>query len=107
MLTHDDEKKIEVELKNVKKKKLASFDSEVTTRLKYAVIEVEGEKSKAMISTFIERMLSQDSLALRRELSRCTPDLDSSFDFECVECGHSDTMDIPLGISFFWPSGRL
>lgn len=107
LLTHADEKKIEVELKNVKKKNLSSFDAEVTTRLKYAVIEVDGERSRAVVTSFIDKMLSQDSLGLRREISRCSPDLDSSFTFECKECGYSDTMDIPLGISFFWPSGRL
>ncbi|HUU86274.1 MAG TPA: hypothetical protein VMX17_00805 [Candidatus Glassbacteria bacterium] len=107
LLTHADEKSIETELKNIKKKNLSSFEAEVTTRLKYAVIGVEGERSRAVVTSFVDKMLSQDSLALRREISRCTPDLDSSFTFECLECGYSDTMDIPLGIGFFWPSGRL
>jgi len=107
LLTHEDEKQIEVELKNMKKKQLSKNEAEVTTRLKYAIIEVDGERSRAAITSFVESMLSKDSLGLRREISRCTPDLDSSFIFECVECGFSDSMDIPLGISFFWPSGRL
>jgi hypothetical protein len=107
LLTHADEKKIEEELKGIKKKKISSFDAEVTTRLKHAVIEVDGDRSRGIVATFIEKMLSKDSLGLRREISRCTPDLDSSFTFECSECEYSDTMDIPLGISFFWPSGRL
>jgi hypothetical protein len=107
LLTHEDEKKIEVELKATKKKQITNIDPEVTTRLKHAVIEVEGDTSRAVVASFVEKMLSQDSLALRREISRSMPDVDSSFDFECVECGYSDNLDIPLGIGFFWPSGRL
>jgi predicted RNA-binding Zn-ribbon protein involved in translation (DUF1610 family) len=107
LLTHADEKKTDEELKSKKKKQITKVDTEITTRLKYAVIEIDGERSRAIVTSFVENMFSQDSLALRREISRCTPDVDSSFDFECVECGYSDNMDIPLGISFFWPSGRL
>jgi hypothetical protein len=107
LLTHDDERKIDEELKGKKKKQIGKVDTEITTRLKYAVIEVDGERSRAVVTSFVESMLSQDSLALRREISRSTPDVDSSFDFECVECGYSDNMEIPLGMNFFWPSGRL
>jgi len=107
LLTHDDERKIEEELKSKKKKQVVKEDSEITTRLKYAVVSIDGETSRAQVTSFVESMLSRDSLALRREISRCTPDVDSSFDFECIECGYVDNMDIPLGIGFFWPSGRL
>ena len=81
--------------KRFKKKQITKIDTEITTRLKYAVIEVDGERSRAIITSFVENMFSQDSLALRREISRCTADVDSSFEFECVECGYSDNMDIP------------
>jgi len=107
LLTHDDERKIEEELKVKKKKQVVKEDSEITTRLKYAVVSVDGETSRALVTSFVEGMLSRDSLALRREISRCTPDVDASFEFECAGCEFSDNMDIPLGISFFWPSGRL
>ena len=94
-------------MKTKKKKQVVKEDSEITTRLKYAVVSVDGETSRAMVTSFVESMLSRDSLALRREISRSTPDVNSNFEFECVECEHVDDMDIPLGLGFFWPSGRL
>lgn len=107
LLTHVDEKKIIEELKGIKKKEISTIDPEVTTRLKYAIIEVDGDRNRAKITSFVENLLSKDSLSLRREISRCTPGLDSTFLFECGECNYSDIVDIPLGINFFWPSGRL
>jgi len=105
LLSHADEKKIEVELKALKKK--MHVESEMSTRLKHSIISVDGEEGRAIINKFVETMRSADSLALRKEIQRIAPDVESSFFFTCEECGFEDTVDIPLGIGFFWPSGRV
>jgi len=105
LLTHADEKMIEQELKNMKKK--TNVDTEMTTRLKFSIIEVNGKREKSEIFKLVESMPTKDSFALRSEIFRITPDMDSKFDFSCDECGYTEERDIPLGISFFWPSRRL
>jgi len=105
LLTHADEKRIENDLKAIKKK--THMESEMTTRLRNSIVSVDGEEDRASIAKFVETMRTADSLALRKEIQRIAPDVESTFFFTCGECGFEDTLDIPLGVSFFWPSGRL
>ena len=104
-LTHGDEKLIEDQLKGAKKlSKITGIDPELTTRLKYLIVAVDGDDNKINISKFVDNMLSRDSLALRTHLKQCTPDIDTTFHFTCPSCGHEqDSMNLPIGISFFWP----
>lgn len=110
LLTHADLRSIDAELSGLKKVKKSSADSvdrEMTTRLKYAIISVDGDSDRQKITNFVDTLLSQDSLALRRAIAEVTPDINMSIDFTCDFCGHNDTIDLPLGVSFFWPSGRI
>jgi hypothetical protein len=104
MLTHKEETDIDAEIKALTKLGVGT-SSEITTRLKYAIVMVNGEQDKAKIKQFIDTELSaKDSLALRRHIREVTPDLDMTFMFECKECGHQEKMTVPLGASFFWPN---
>jgi len=105
LLTHADEKKIEVELKALKKK--MHVESEMSTRLKHSIISINGDDTRVVINNFVGTMRSIDSLALRKEIQRIAPDVESTFFFTCEECGFEDMVDIPLGIGFLWPSGRV
>lgn len=105
LLTHADSKKIDNELKGFKK---LGSNREITTRLKHALVEVDGERDLSKIAKFVETMLTQDSRELRAAIAEATPDIDLEFNFECSECGYSnDAETLPLGPSFFYPSGRL
>lgn len=107
ILTHEDEENIELEMKQLKKKVVGMRDSEVTTRLKHAILSVDGKNNRSEINKFVDNMLSKDSLFLRGEIMKVSPDIISEFNFECKSCGHEDTLNIPMEISFFWPSGKL
>ena len=49
-------------------------------------------------------MLSRDSLALRQYLKKATPDIDTTFYYECDSCGHEVVdMSMPIEVEFFWP----
>lgn len=104
-LTHGDEKAIEEDLKGAKKlSKITGVEPELTTRLKHVIVAVDGEENKAVISKTVDSMLSRDSMALRTYLKEVTPDLDTTFVFNCSSCGHEQlNMNLPIGISFFWP----
>jgi hypothetical protein len=104
LLTHKEETAIDLELRSLEKfGKGAS--AEITTRLKYMIVAVDGNEDKNLIKKFVDTELSsKDSLEFRKAMRNAMPDVDSTFDFECPKCDHSAKLQIPLGISFFWPS---
>jgi len=74
--------------------------SELTTRLKYIITSVEGSTEKKDIRDFVDNyLLAKDSRALREHLKELQPDVDLSF----FPSSGGDRVNIPIGISFFWP----
>ena len=108
LLTHKEEKEIDAELKALLKfTKESGISSEITTRLKKAILSVDGDNSTKRINEFVDNeLLSRDSLAFREYLQEITPDVDMSFTFISEATGEDTTMDIPLDVEFFWPAGR-
>lgn len=104
-LTHGDERKIEEAVKaNKKINKLTGVDPELSTRLKHLIVAVEGESDQKTINQFVDSMLSRDSLELRKHLKEVTPDIDTTFRYECPSCGYEqESMTLPIGVGFFWP----
>lgn len=105
LLDGHDLKKIDEEIKQFKKRLKGNVEPESTIRLKYAIKSINGENSLNFIHNFVNSMPSQDALKLRDQIHKLTPDMDMIFDFECSECSYSERSTIPLGVSFFWPSG--
>lgn len=104
-LTHGDEKQIEEDAKHAKKlNKLIGVESDLTTRLKHVIASVNGDKSKATINSFVDNMLSRDSLALRQYIKEVTPDINTTFPFVCPNCDYEmENMNMPITVGFFWP----
>ena len=104
-LTHGDEKKIEEAVKGYKKmSKMSGIDPELSTRLKHLIVAVDGNEDRGVINKFVDNMLSRDSLALRTHLKGITPDIDTTFDYECPHCQYEQQkMAMPIGVTFFWP----
>jgi hypothetical protein len=99
LLTHKDEQDINRELEGLKKiNKDAS--PELSTRLKYIITSVEGRRDKKDIREFVDNyLLAQDSRALREYIREIQPDVDLTF----FPSNGSTRVNIPVGISFFWP----
>lgn len=107
ILTSGDESNIEAELKSMKKHKLdKKYDSEVTTRIRHAIISVETLDGKKIenLKSFVDNMPSLDAKTFRDRIRELSPNVDMNFNYECEACGHEGRMTMPLGISFFWPS---
>ena len=101
LLTGVEEELISKELEA--RKKLGSLiDSAITTRLKYIVTDFNGITDKLELGTAVENMLSKDSLALRKELQRVSPDIEMKQEVEFVG-GDAVEVAIPLTVNFFWP----
>ena len=101
-----DEKEVSSILKQTKKSLHLKTSPEMTTRLRVALVSVDGNEDRLEIKRFVDSMLTLDSKALRDEISRVTPDVDMTFAFQCEECGHEERMNMPLGINFFWPGNK-
>ena len=101
-LTHEDERKIENELKGLKKINPNS-SADLSTRMKYLITSVEGDYETKTIRNFVDtQLLARDARALRNHISDTQPDVDLKFDFE-EKNGDFKKVTIPIGISFFWP----
>jgi len=103
LLTHGDEVKIARELEGFKK--ISSDNTpELTTRLKYMITSVNGERDAKSIRDFIDRaFLARDARAFREYLNKIQPDVDLTF----FPSGSTRSASIPFGISFFWPDANL
>ena len=98
-LTHKDEQDINRELEGLKKINKDS-SPEISTRLKYMITSIEGMRDKKDIREFVDTaLLAKDARALREYVKEIQPDVDLTF----FPSGGSDRVNIPVGISFFWP----
>jgi murein DD-endopeptidase MepM/ murein hydrolase activator NlpD len=102
LFTHKEEKAIERELEGLKK--LKPMDSpEVTTRFKYMITSINGNREAGEIREFVDTyLLAKDARALRKEYSSIQPDLNLIFNFVNDE-GREEEVPLPIGLDFFWP----
>jgi len=103
LLTGKDEKIIEQELKS--SKKIGSeVTPELTTRLRHTITSVDGDESQATINNFVQNLLARDSMFLRKEIRKSTPDIELSQEIDLG--GESVKVDIPMTVGFFWPDSE-
>ena len=99
ILNNSDEQKIKAEVDSLKKIN-KNDSSELSTRLKYMITSVNGEREQKAIREFVDKhLLARDSRELRKHIKETQPDVDLTFFPE----GSSSRIDIPVGIKFFWP----
>ena len=111
-LTHGDDKMVEQELKALKKidtvsKDKENVDKELSTRLKYMITSIDGDRSSNKIRKFVDTMPARDALEFRRHLAKVTPNLDLMYDFECSFCDYTAKQRMPITVEFFWPNSEL
>jgi hypothetical protein len=108
LLTQRDEREIDAELKALKKISGGSnVDPEITTRLKRAIVSVDGKSDTAYVNSFVDNeFLSRDSLAFRNHLLEITPDVDMNYLFTCELCDFDQEVTVPMTVQFFWPSAK-
>jgi hypothetical protein len=99
LLTGHDEKKINAELEGLKKIN-KNNSPELSTRLKYMLTSVEGNVEQKTIRDFVDNnFLARDSRAFREYVKEVQPDVDLTF----FPDGSDSKVNIPVGLSFFWP----
>ena len=99
ILNNSDEQKIKAEVDSLKKIN-KNDSSELSTRLKYTITSVNGDREVKTIREFVDKhLLARDSREFRKHIKETQPDVDLTFFPE----GGSSRIDIPVGIKFFWP----
>ena len=98
ILNGKDEKLIQKEIAGLKKiNKESSF--ELSTRLKYMIVSVNGESDRKDVRSFVDnQFLAIDSRAFRDHVRDTQPDVDLT-----ITTDEGEEVKIPIGISFFWP----
>jgi len=106
LLTHLDEQDITREIQALEKLNKNSGNSfDVTTRLKYMIVSVDGNDDRGFINRWVTNsFLAKDTKAFRAYVKELSPDLDMKFQFTSEITGETEALDIPFGINFFYPS---
>jgi len=106
LLTHGDEKKIDAEVKGLKKVN-PSAATDVTTRLKYIITSVNGDSELKSIRDFVDNfLLAPDARALREYYAKVQPDIELKFRPE-DENYTGEGINIPISLNFFWPDSGI
>jgi len=83
-------------LKKIKK----DASPEISTRLKYLITSVNGDRMVKTIREFVDNnLLAMDSRALRDYVRKVQADINLTF----FPDGSAKSVDIPIGLNFFWP----
>ena len=98
LLTGADEALIEKDLKQSAK---YGYSTDITTRLRYTITEVDGDSKPETITEFTQNLLARDSVALRKYIADISPDIDLTSEIEIG--GETVSVSIPLTVAFFWP----
>jgi hypothetical protein len=107
ILTVGDDKKIDEEVKGMKKATGQDLGI-LSTRLKHQILSVNGDYSSLTIREFIDKgyLLAKDALELRKFITKVTPDIDTSINFSLVD-GTEVDIDMPMTAQFFFPGSDL
>ena len=106
LLTHGDEKKIDREIEGLKKVNPQSVTT-ITTRLKYLLTSVNGDRELTTIRSFADNMLARDVKALREHINKITPDINLKINAVKENGDVLEGIELPIGVSFFWPESEL
>ena len=106
LLTHGDEKRIEAEIKGLKKiNPTLSYD--ITTRLKYMITSINGKRDQKDIRDFVDNyLIAKDARALREYYNKIMPNINMVFMPE-DENYVGEGIEIPISLNFFWPDSGL
>lgn len=107
ILTVADDRKIDEEIKGVKKN-LGIEAGSLSTKLKHQIIAINGEYSVKAVRDFVDQgyLLAIDSVELRKHIEKVTPDIDMSITFTLKD-GSEVSTDLPMTAEFFFPGSGL
>ena len=103
LLNSAEDAAITEEQEKLKRTTNSPLEKNITTKLKYQITLVDGKDDRTFINNFVDTMSVRDSRAFRKYLEELEPDVNMKQDFKCRMCGHTEEVDIPVTVGFFWP----
>lgn len=103
LLTTKDDQKIEAELAGLRKVN-KNISADVTVKLYYSIIGVNGNKDQKTIRDFVKSMPMRDSQELRKYMVSVSPDIDMKVDFTKSNGEVVEGLNLPMTVDFFWPN---
>ena len=102
LLTHQDEKELEIEAERLKK--VGGITQAMTSRMKRVIVSVDGKSERAHINNFVDKeLLSVDALAIRKFINSVNPDVHMTTT-ATFEDGTEQEVAVEITAQFFWPS---
>ena len=106
LLTHGEDVRIDQEVKGLQKINKDNV-SEVTVRLAHLVTSINGSRDQKDIREFVNNyFLARDAREFRKFYNTINPDLDLSTTV-INSTGEEEDVDLPIGLTFFWPDARI
>jgi hypothetical protein len=106
LLTHGDEQKIDAEIKGLQKVNPNS-STDLTTRMKYIITSINGDRDQKSIRDFIDTyLLAPDARSLRQYYNQISPDIDMKY-IPSNEDYVGEGVEIPISFNFFWPDAGV
>jgi len=106
LLTGKDDVAVKQEIKGIQKLNKLS-NPELSTRLKYMILSVNGDTEKKTIRDYVDNYcLARDSRALREYIRSFQPDVDLTFTYESTD-GIEEGVTLPMTVTFFWPDAEV
>jgi hypothetical protein len=104
LLSHADDLAIEAEVNGLKKLN-KDANPESSTRLKYMITSVDGDRTSNSIRSFVDNyLLARDARSFREYVREIQPDVDARF---YPDGGPDGGAEIPFGITFLWPDAGV
>lgn len=103
ILTVGDQKRIDSDLKGLRKAQDIYGTQNLTTRFRYMILSVDGNTDKSNINKFIQNMLAVDSRAFREYINKISPDVDLEVEGEDPETGEPFRNNFEIGVDLFYP----
>ena len=105
LLTHADEQAIDQEVRGLQKLNKDNI-AESTTKLKRILTSVNGIREIKDIREFVDNyLLAKDARALREQYTKVNPTMDLTVKITNA-AGEEEVIDLPIGITFFWPDAK-
>ena len=107
-LTVAEDRKIDDEMKGMKKNLGEAAPGLLTTKLKHQITSINGDYSTKTVRDFIDSgaLLSKDSLPLRKYIESIIPDIDTQITFT-TKGGEEVTTEMPMTAEFFFPGSGI
>lgn len=79
------------------------YSEYATLKLKAQIVDIEGKRDQTYINKFVDAMPALDSMTIRKEILKVTPDVNMKYEFKAKD-GFKFNASLTLGIDFFFPS---